>query len=162
MNQGQNNDQAINNAFEEQELSTEELEEVMDEVKEDNYWNECFNQLERMKKCQINNGKKDTEKFNKNHSPLNKLELYKSHYHDSIYYWSDEANFLKMTDQDNTMALINYKRNQKNLREIKTYMETTTKYKRGTPTWDGYCKWHQELIKRNNARKEEKKPKKNN
>lgn len=167
MSQEQNNNtQKKMDTATEPELTTEEWEEIINEVEEDNYWNSCFEQLERMKTNQMKYKRLDIEKINKefkpNGQPVDKLKLYKKAYYTSLYYYSNLSNYLRLAEMDNMDALAKYKYYQRKYREIQTYIENTEKFKKGTPSWDEYCKWQQELTKRNNKRKEEKKPKKNN
>lgn len=166
MNQEQNNTQNKMDTTEVPELTNEELNEVINEIEENNYWNSCFEQLERMKIHQMKYKQIDIDKFDKkykqNNQPVDKLTLYKDSFRTSLHYYSDLSNYLRLAEFDNTDALMKYKYYQRRLRELQTYVELSNKFKKEKPSWEGYHKWNDEFKKRNNKRREEKKAKKEN
>lgn len=159
-----NNNQKKMNTSEEQEISIEELDELLSEVKEEDFWNACFEQLERMKFYQKKRGELDRERFEKRYMKdgkiVDKLKLFTDISRNSVYYYSNSMCYNKMTGQDTTSALVKYKVGQKDLRLVQTYRELTEKLKKEEPSWEGYCKWRKEYASRYWDRKNEKKPKK--
>lgn len=157
-----NNNQKKMDTEAEQELSSEELDELLNGINEDNYWKKCFDQLDRMKIGQDKYRKIDINKFNKKHlkngKEIDKLQLYKESFKASLYYYSDLTNYLRLAEIDNSDALLKYKYYQKKYRQIQTYIENAEEFDKKKPSWESYCNW-------DNKRKEKKKelkPKKNN
>ena len=155
------------------ELDDEELEELIKEVCEDKQekekgkWEDTFEQLQRMKICQDKYRRIGIKKFNDKwkKDEFNKLDLYQYTYKEGLYYYFNLSQSLILAEMDNSDALIKYKYYQKKLREIQTYKEVAKKWDNEEPSWNGYCKWHNDYKEKKAERKrqkEESKPKKNN
>lgn len=144
-----------------EEISSEELEELAQEVYEESYWKKCFDQLDRMKTHQDKYRKIDIEKFNKKYTPegkeVDRLELQKDSLKASLYYYSGLSNYLRLAEMDNSDALLRYKHYQKKYREIQTYIENAKGFNGKEPSWNSYCDW----SNKRKQKKAEMKPKKN-
>lgn len=156
-----NNNQKKMDTTTELEISSEELDELINEIQEDTYWKKCFDQLDRMKIGQDKYRKIDIEKFNKKFmedgKDVDKLQLYKDSFKASLYYYSNLTNYLRLAEMDNSDALLKYRYYQKKYRQIQTYIENAKDFNKKEPSWEDYCNW-------DNKRKEKKrelKPKKN-
>ena len=151
MSSEQNNSKKTMDTTTKPELTDDEIEELLNETAEENYWTSVFAQLERMKKGQQKYTRIDIDKFNKkNDKEFNhdKLLLYKDSFKTSLYYYSNLSNYLRLAEMDNTEALEKYKYYQRRYREIQCYMETSEKIKHEKPTWDGYCQWDRKLVEK--------------
>lgn len=146
----------------EPELTSEDLDELLIEVEEDNYWKKCFDQLDRMKIGQDKYRKIDIEKFNKKYmeegKEVDKLQLYKDSFKASLYYYSGLTNYLRLAEMDNSDALLKYRYYQKKYRQIQTYIENAKEFNKKEPSWESYCNWDN----KRKQMKRELKPKKNN
>lgn len=145
----------------EPELTSEDLDELLIEVEEDNYWKKCFDQLDRMKIHQDKYRKIDIEKFNKKYTPkgkeVDRLELQKDSLKASLYYYSGLSNYLRLAEMDNSDALLKYRYYQKKYRQIQTYIENAKGFNGKEASMDGYCDWQS----KRKQKKAEMKPKKN-
>lgn len=138
----------------------------LNETEEENFWNSCFDYLQKIKDNQKKNNKIENENFEKTHLKdgkiIDKLQVFTDMVNNNVQFYFNSLNYNKLTNQDTTHALTNYKVGQKNLRLLQTYKDLTNILKKETPTWEGYCKWKKEYINKYWEKKIEKKPKKNN
>lgn len=157
----ENKENKENKPMQSEELSSEELDELIQEVNEEQYWKKCFDQLDRMKTYQDKYRKIDIEKFNKKYTPegkaVDKLELYKDCFKANLYYYSGLSNYCRLAEMDASTALMRYKHYQKKYREIQTYIENAKGFNGKEASWDSYCDW----SNKRKQKKAEMKPKKN-